>query len=1133
MKHIYSIINLLVLFTISNSIWGQVNITDGGYSPDQSETDVSTSSNLVLTFDQNIQFNTSSTRYYIEIYEVGVTPPLIDFQIRYGAADDGVSINNNVLTIDSPIDFNDNTTYYVLIEADAIESSVGGGSFAGIIDVNQWRFTTAALSPNPTIVSYDPTEDATNISPDQILELTFDRNIQFNPSSTRYYIEIYEDGVGTPFYESQIRYGSADNGTSISNNILTIDSPISFNSSTTYYILIDSDGLQAAADGANFAGISDVNQWRFTTSAPLAISEYNPIQNYIDILINQNPQLTFNQDIEFINPPAFSDAVYLKEQGTGRIIQTYAFTPGTANPNLTINGTTFTINLTQNMDASTATYITIPSGFIQSTAGEEFGGINNAEDNNWRFTTIGGPSWATDYPSTNVIDFNSAQLLGQTDMSGTYIYVITATSDIPTVDQIKGGTVPGTILTNQGSPGTMSAGVEFIDLIDISDSETYTPNTTYYVYMVATDGTFFLDSEIGETTFTTLETDAPIASTSPADGDASVSIFTNVIITYDEPVRKVDGTEIDNSNVAELITKFQRNPANPVAFTATIDATKQIITITPDAALDDNASFDVAIFMVEDNLGNQQTDPTEITFTTGNYVIWSGETSSDWEVNQNWDGNFTAGANVQIPASATNMPIISTSTSVENIAIEAGADLTIASGGVLSVSGTFDLQSSNVSSIGNASFLNEGTLNVVGSNVNIDQNITSSPAKWYFLSSPVGNATQTNINCTGTVYEYDIATDTWPAHGASTPMADAVGYKVYSTQNMTFSGDINNAALYSFNASRTSVNAGWNLAGNPYPCTIDWNALDKGDSGLFDGFWVWLNDTQQYGTYNGDAGVGSNMIDLAPESHIPSNHSFWVKVPIGETGGTLNIPASSRSHNSFTYLKSTQPNNQGIIRLLAKNGDQKDEAVIAFNDAADNYIDSHDSQKRFASRYAKYFEIFSITEGEDLSINSFYELADTKTINLGIKAPEDGEYTIALKLIENFSRNITLKLEDCSTIPSTFIDLTDTGEYSTFVNQGINKDRFKLHIHASDIVTSIDNNELIKSNIYANENHIYISIPELNNPVYELYTVSGQLIEQGKLISGTINSVNTSLKGVVIVKVTSKETSISEKVFVK
>lgn len=109
---------------------------------------------------------------------------------------------------------------------------------------------------------------------------------------------------------------------------------------------------------------------------------------------------------------------------------------------------------------------------------------------------------------------------------------------------------------------------------------------------------------------------APTATFVPANSSTDVAINVAPTITFDEPVRKTDGSPLENSDLATLLTFKKTNSSGEnVSFSATIDASKKVITVTPASALDNSQVYYLAVGAVEDVLGNETTG-SNITFTT-------------------------------------------------------------------------------------------------------------------------------------------------------------------------------------------------------------------------------------------------------------------------------------------------------------------------------------------------------------------------------------------------------------------------------------------------------------------------------------------------------------------------------------
>lgn len=157
-------------------------------------------------------------------------------------------------------------------------------------------------------------------------------------------------------------------------------------------------------------------------------------------------------------------------------------------------------------------------------------------------------------------------------------------------------------------------------------------NTRYYRIKTLGDGVNHLDSAfssvISGQTESSGDVTAPTVTFLPASGNNVWPINKVITITANEPIRNTDGSEITNANVASRLTLKQTNSGGAnISFTATIDGTKQIITITPATHYGLTQLVYVAINNVEDVNGNEVTVAISSTFTTTTYTFFNGTTN--------------------------------------------------------------------------------------------------------------------------------------------------------------------------------------------------------------------------------------------------------------------------------------------------------------------------------------------------------------------------------------------------------------------------------------------------------------------------------------------------------------------------
>ena len=121
-------------------------------------------------------------------------------------------------------------------------------------------------------------------------------------------------------------------------------------------------------------------------------------------------------------------------------------------------------------------------------------------------------------------------------------------------------------------------------------------------------------------TFTIADVISPTVTFVPPDGATSVAQNAVITLFLSETVLNGGGTEITNSNVAQLLTlKTDNSSGADIAFTATINGAKTNITVTPSVNFGSDQVVYVALdATVQDNTGNPVSGTLNATFTTIN-----------------------------------------------------------------------------------------------------------------------------------------------------------------------------------------------------------------------------------------------------------------------------------------------------------------------------------------------------------------------------------------------------------------------------------------------------------------------------------------------------------------------------------
>lgn len=1106
--------------------------------PVDGATEVARTPTLTATFSDNIIF---SDGQFITVYKtaaplenpINIATGTAPF---YGDRDSRLSVDGASFTVDLSEDVLDATTEYALyIPTNTLE--VNGSPFNGFSDAGNpgWAFTTAADLPAPTISTYDPLQDATGISIQKVFALTFDREIQANQTATSAYVRLYKSGEVTPLLECLIDNGviQPGKGVSLLNNVLTIDPTIDLEIDTDYYFTIDAGAVESL-QGAPFAGIDNIaTTWRFHTEIPPTITLFDPLQDAVEVAVNKTIQLTFDKNIQ---ANATADFYYIRIRDAAddsEFLSIYsrngAFEAGKG---ASVLNNILTIDPPSNFEPSKSYYLEIEYGAIKGTDGTTFTGIDNSPSNNYRFSTVTDPPGissydplqdATEVPLNKVLTltFDKNIQANQTG-SNKYLYIYDSADPITPIFQciFQGGTI------QYPSQVSILNNVLTVDLLT-----DYELNTSYYVVIdegavesLTGDAFPGIDNSISNNwRFTTI--------TPPnwANGYPFTENQTENAIDLVGQTHK-DGTYyyvITTSAVAPTATQIEagqdenNNPAilsGTDAMTANVDFRSTIgISIL---AININHYIYV---VAKEAIYNQSSTVEQLVFIRNATNTWTGNASSVFNDPANWSAAYVNQGSIYVPSSASNFPYMNDVITVNNIEIEAEAELTIGTSGNVTVLGSLDLYSSANQ---NASLINDGTLTINSANVRVHQQISASN-RTYYVSPAVSGSSQTSIGADVGMFYWDNPTGEYIASNPAAAMVSTTGYALRSNNNLVFTGALHNGIQTATVYRNEPGGLGWNLIGNPYPSAVEWTSPAITKTDILDAFWIYLNDQSQYGAYNASIGVAVNI----PNSQIPSNHAFWVKVLEGPyTQGDVRFTNGSRIHNNTSYLKNAQANLNPVLKLAAINGVYKDEAVIAFNDNATNEKDAYDLEKKNAEN-TNIVELFTSVGSTELCINSLPTLSDNITVPLSFTANAPGTYDIERVELTNFSPETIILLEDI--VANTTTNLNSTANYSFTTNvSGTITDRFLIHFQG--ISTGIEDHKIETGlAMYSVDRNIYIRTVKLENATFSIYNLNGQIIRQGELNQNSLHRESMDKSGMYVIQIQHSKGVESQKVLIK
>jgi len=481
-------------------------------------------------------------------------------------------------------------------------------------------------------------------------------------------------------------------------------------------------------------------------------------------------------------------------------------------------------------------------------------------------------------------------------------------------------------------------------------------------------------------------------------------------------------------------------------------------------------------------------------------TTWNGSVSGNWHTSGNWSNGIPgAETDVVINDVTANIPVINASAWCHDLTIGAEGSLTVNEGMQFTVSGNLLIKSDSGST---GSYLG-GNPDVEGSQ-HIERYIdgfTTAEDGWHLLASPVSDQPIADFHTPGSgndFYKWDENAGLWinrTAPGGTlndlfeTNFVAGRGYLVANSGVSTriFSGPFNEGELSITGLTRNTDSdyAGWNLAGNPFPCAIAWN----------DGV-NWSVPAEFAGVAKVWDEAGAAYTDRGAGDLIPSGNGFMVQLLTGSSSA-LTIPVASRVHGALPWFKNARA--RLILTVTDQEKSTSQQTVISFRDNATEYYD-RDFDSRFLEGFAPRF--YSVAGNEFLSTNTLPDFPGRKYIQLGFAGNDTGNYSIRLNrndltgitgiyLVDEQEGNVT--------------DLIRTPVYKFRSSPGDDPSRFKLLLTQNPEVTP---DAKAVFSVYVSDGVIYLMSIANNDREFRISDITGRLLTQGHTRGKNLLSVN-------------------------
>ncbi len=393
-------------------------------------------------------------------------------------------------------------------------------------------------------------------------------------------------------------------------------------------------------------------------------------------------------------------------------------------------------------------------------------------------------------------------------------------------------------------------------------------------------------------------------------------------------------------------------------------------------------------------------------------------------------------------------------------------------------------------------------------------NGTKADGRWWYITPSVSGVQSDSLADADYyhLFEYSESGNAWSQIiGQGNALNQMQGYATRVGSNQTIQYVGNDFFQGTLSIGLTAGNGGWNLAGNPYPCPIDFDLVGGGTAAIYDVIWTRTNS--QFATYNTTSQTGTN----GGTNLVAPMQAFWLWCT---SAGTFEVSNAAKSMGSVSLLKSTQEKNHPEIRLRISNDVGGDEVVMAFMVGSEDGFERYDTEKRFGSSGAELF--FPHESGRNLAVNIMPLVPEESIFPLGIKIDETGSYSISVDNFRNIPPGTGVFLDDLYTNESE--ELESEAAYTFDSDQGTITDRFVIRF-VQKTITGVEEEAgaVLKPHIYSYRNMVNIHTgPFGMEPInLKVYDIQGKVMDSRVLEGSDFYSFPMDVKaGIYIIHTT-------------
>ncbi len=388
---------------------------------------------------------------------------------------------------------------------------------------------------------------------------------------------------------------------------------------------------------------------------------------------------------------------------------------------------------------------------------------------------------------------------------------------------------------------------------------------------------------------------------------------------------------------------------------------------------------------------------------------------------------------------------------------------------------------------------------------------------WHFISSPVsdqrigGSWLPSGTYGNGTGYDLYLWHEPISDWIAKTDSASPVNWKtvhpgnnfmpgrgyLYAVQETnpikSFVGNLNNGPL-TFGLTASGTTPGWvgfNMIGNPYPSSVDWQAVTGwsrtslvSNGGGYD-MWIWNPDANNYGVCNSSSGsVGTNSITR----YIAPMQGYFV---LASGAGSITMDNPVRVLDDTHWFKNPVQNDNTIsLSVNADAGYGFDEIQLGFGYAANE----NGAIKLFSS-VATAPSLYVSKPTKEYSVQYYTNTKQNPVVPVSFKPGVNGNFTINCHFDQ--SKFDSVVLEDLQMHYTQNMKATKTYSFQASVTDDAN--RFVLRFGPDNKHSGKE----LPARIYSDGTHLIVDlslVPE-ETEIF-IYDVIGRLLFSQTVIGG-------------------------------